>query len=378
MARIIVAGYMVRNPIGGSLWADLQYVLGLRRLKHDAYFFEEFGWPNSCYDYANDRISDDATWGAHVIRRLMRRFDLNHRWVYRDADGKYHGLSANRMHEIISSADLLLNLSGATWFDEFERIPYRMFVDRDPGFTQFGCANDAKILQRLTRRHTHFSIFAVRIGQTGCPVPTLGLRWHPTRQPVVLSEWPMQFDPHAKTFTTVMTWDAYGSIRYQGQVYGPKGTEFLKIIKLPSRTSQPLEVAVGEALHKKIAAHGWHVNNSVVVSRTPETYRDYIQKSRGEFSIAKHCYVKTRSGWFSDRSAVYLATGKPVVVQETGFSDWLPLGEGLLAFSNEDEALAALERVNGDYRRHCEAARAIALEFFDSDRVLRDLLSAWQ
>ena len=128
MARIIVAGYMVRNPIGGSLWADLQYVLGLRRLKHDAYFFEEFGWPNSCYDYANDRISDGATWGAHVIRRLMRRFDLNHRWVYRDADGKYHGLSANRMHEIISSADLLLNLSGATWFDEFERIPYRMFV----------------------------------------------------------------------------------------------------------------------------------------------------------------------------------------------------------------------------------------------------------
>lgn len=375
MARIIVAGYMVRNPQGGLLWADLPFLLGLARLGHDVYFFEESGWPNSCYDYSKNRASDDATWGVRVISRLMRRFNLERHWVYRDAKRRHYGLSAKRTREIISQTDVLLNLSGATWFEEFEDIPRRVFVDRDPGFTQFGSAKDPNCLQDL-RRHTDFFVYAHNVGQPACPVPTLGFRWRPLCNPLELAEWPTRFESPSKKFTTIMSWDAYGGVRYRGRFYGPKSTEFLKFMKLPSRTFQELEVAIADGPIKKMVANGWHVADGLATSRTADSYRDYIQRSRAEFSIAKNGYVRSRTGVIPDRTLHYLASGKPVVLQETGYSDWLPVGEGLLSFSDEGEALTAIARVNRDYRRHCKAARAIAEEFFDSNKVLRHLLQS--
>ena len=375
MACIIVAGYMVRNPLGGSLWTHLQHVVGLRDLGHDVYFFEDFGWPNSCYDLSRDRVSDDAAYGLAVVGQLMKRFNLDKRWAYRDAKRTYYGLSAKQVDEIISRAELLLNLGGVTWLEGFERIPQRVFVDGDPGFVQIRAASDPQDLQFMSG-HTHFFSHGRNIGQPGCPVPTLGLHWRGFHSPVVLREWPVRFDARAKKFTTVMNWRSYEDVKFKGEILGQKSREFLKILPLPSRSTQVLEVTVGDAPLKKLSAHGWHVANPFLVSKSADSYRDYIRNSRGELSVAKNGYVKMRSGIVPDRTANYLASGKPVILQDTGYPDWLPVGAGLLSFTNLEEAAAAIENVNSDYRRHCKAARAIAEEFFDSDKVLRNLLDS--
>ncbi len=375
MARIIVAGYIVRMPLGGLIWTHLQYALGLHRLGHEVFFFEEFGWPGSCFDPSCGQSSDDATHGLNMMSKLMKRFDLDERWVYRDASGTYHGLSEKQTHEIISQADVLLNLSGVTWFERFERIPRRIFVDEDPGFTQIRAASDREFFE-LVSSHTHLFSWCHNIGQPSCKVPALGWHWHACRQPVVLNEWPMRFDARAEKFTTVMSWNAYGSAEYEGELYGQKSMEFAKVMALPSRTTQCLEVTVGgDAPLAEIGAHGWHLCDPLVVSQSIDSYRHYIGQSRGELSVAKNAYVKTRGGWFSDRSATYLASGKPVVLQDTGYSQWLPVGEGLLPFTNLEEAAAAIEYVNSDYERHCRAAHAIAEEYFNSDKVLNDMLN---
>jgi hypothetical protein len=304
----------------------------------------------------------------------MERLGLKDRWIYRDAKRRHWGLTARQAREIISQADLLFNLSGVSWFEGFERIPQRVYVDEDPAFTQINAAHDPKNREFLSS-HTHLFSYGRNIGKPGCTVPTLGLQWQTCCQPVVLREWPLRFTARAAPFTTVMNWTSYSSVRFRGETYGQKSVEFRKILKLPALTTQFLEVAVrGDVATKKLTAYGWRIAEPLAVSRTVDTYRDYIRRSRGEFSIAKNGYVKMRSGWFSDRSATYLASGKPVVLQDTGYSQWLPVGEGLVAFNTVEEAAAALETVNGDYRRHCRAARAIAIEYFDSRKVLRQWL----
>jgi hypothetical protein len=309
-----------------------------------------------------------------MIAPLMQRFGLGERWVYRDAKRECWGLSARRVRNIISKADVLLNLSGVTWYEGFERIPVRIFVDEDPGFTQINAAKDPKELRFLTS-HTHFFSYGSNIGQPACRIPTLGLPWKICCQPVVLREWPMSFESRAEYFTTVMKWASYDNVRYRGETYGQKNDEFSKIEGLPSLTRQSLEVAVDRgAPLRKLKTRGWHIADPLRISRDVDAYRDYLQRSRGELSIAKNGYVKTGSGWFSDRSATYLASGKPVISQDTGYSAWLPVGRGLLPFTNKDEAAAAIDSVNSDYRRHCQAARGIAEEYFESGRALRRLL----
>lgn len=374
--RIIVAGYLVRYPLGGQIWAHLQYVMGLHQLGYDVYFFEDFGWHDSCYDPIRNTMGDDATYGVRVLRDLMQRFDLDERWVYRDAAGTFHGLSAIEAEQVIRQSDLLINLSGVTWFDGFDRIPHRVFIDEDPAFTQFRAAGD-KGFWDLLNSHRQLYSYGHNIGQATCSIPTAGLPWHPICQPVVLDEWPMRFHASAEKFTTVMSWNAYGKIEYAGQVYGQKSHEFPKVMDLPLHVQQPLELAVSgdDVPMRELAKHGWMISDPLGVSQTIYSYRDYVQHSRGEFSVAKQAYVKTCSGWFSDRSEAYLTSGKPVVLQDTGYSAWLPAGEGLLAFHNLDEAVAAIDIVNGNYARHCRAARAMAEEFFDARQVLGGLLA---
>ncbi len=374
MARIIVAGYIARYPLGGQIWAHLQYVLGLKQLGHDVFFFEDFGWHDSCYDPARNCMSDDAAYGLQMLCAVMRRFDV--RWVFRNAQQTYHGLSTHTAHGVIHDADLLINLSGVTWFDGFENIPQRAFVDEDPLFTQVRAAHDADFLNLLTAHQQRFS-YGHNIGQPQCSVPTLGLTWQPFCQPMVLAEWPTCFDAHAEKFTTVMSWNAYGAVEWNGVRYSQKAAEFMCVLDLPRRTTQPFELALSgdDVPVSELTERGWQISEPLAVSRTLETYRDYIQRSRGEFSVAKHAYVSTHSGWFSDRSAAYLASGKPVVLQETGYSEWLPTSEGLLAFSNIDEAREAIKRVNADYAQHAHGARAIAAEYFDARKLLATLLT---
>jgi hypothetical protein len=376
VANIIVAGYLVRFPMGGQIWAHLQYVLGLDRLGHKVYFVEESGWPDACYDAARNVMTDDPSYGVGYLARLMGRFGLSDRWAYRDQSDRFYGLPREAVDAVIAEAEVLINISGLSWFDGFARVPCKLFVDENPAFTQIRAAKGDTWLCQLLDSHDLLFTYGCNIGRPGSPLPTAGYDWHPARQPLVMDLWPFAFDPQAERFTTIMSWHPYDPIEYQGQVYGHKDVEFARCLELPRHTWQPLEVAVGSPdLPKEVLWDaGWHWADPVAVSRDVDRYQAYIRGSRGEFSIAKNAYVRSQSGWFSDRSASYLASGKPVLLQDTGFGDWLPTDQGLLSFCTLGEAVEGLARINAQYETHCHAARRLAEDYFDSDRVLAELL----
>jgi len=268
--------------------------------------------------------------------------------------------------------DLLLNVGGVCWLPEFLLCRRRAIVDMDPLFTQVG-----RIGVAAPEDHqVHFS-YGVNIGRVGCTVPTVGIDWIPTVPPVVLELWEGAHVPADAPFTTIANWSSYGAVTYRGEHYGQKDEELLRLLDLPTRTSQRLELAlvgVETEVTNSLRRAGWLVRNAGEVSSDLATYRAYVTGCRGELSAAKHAYVKTHSGWFSDRSVCYLAAGLPVVLQDTGFGDWLPTGQGVLAFSSVDEAADCIERVRAGYTVERRAAREIAEEHFDARRVLTHLL----
>jgi hypothetical protein len=379
MARTaIVAGYLVGNPVGGHVLSILHWLAGLRSLGYDVIFAEHHGWPNACWNPRTKTLSDDPTFGLEELAGHAERLGLR-AWCFVDAEGRYHGLAQDEMVRQCKTADLLIGLWTVTWLEEFAECRRRIFVDTDPGFTQFGMSPEVRASLAFASPmdfHEHYS-YGTRIGQPDCPIPTHGIDWKPARPPVALDLLPFQFTPDAACFTTVMAWAPRKPIVYNGVEYGLKDVEFWRIAELPSRVSACLEIALGgSAPYDAIAAAGWRIADAAAVTATPWTYRDYIAQSRGEFSVAVNLEVKTRSGWFSDRTAAYLATGKPVVVQDTGFSEDLPCGEGLFAFRTLDEAIQAIEEIGRNYRHHCQAARRVAEQHLDARLVIGRIIGA--
>ncbi|HLJ93171.1 MAG TPA: hypothetical protein VKU02_08270 [Gemmataceae bacterium] len=377
--RIIVLGYMVRGPLGGLAWHHLQFVMGLARLGHCVHFLEDSDDYPSCYDPIHDVTDKDPAYGLQFAGNVFERAGLADCWAYHDAhSGQWLGPSAVAALDRCADADLLLNLSGINplrpWFLE---IPVRVLVDTDPVFTQLRhltnpCAHE------IARLHTAFFSFGENVQRDGCGIPVDGLPWLPTRQPVVLDAWPVTPPrPHGR-FTTIMQWDSYPAREYNGVRYGMKSESFRPYTDLPSRAGRCLELALGSptAPLSRLRRRGWHIRDPRRPSRDPWSYQRYIQRSKAEFSVAKHGYVISRSGWFSERSAGYLASGRPIVVEDTGFTDWLPSGAGVLSFHTPDEALAGIEAVNGRYAFHCRAAREIAEAHFDARTVLTRLLES--
>lgn len=373
---VIVAGYLAGNPVGGHVLSILHWLAGLRSLGYDVVFVEHHGWPNACWNPETRELSDDPSYGIRELTTHARTHGLK-AWCFVDARGTYHGLTKPEMEALCKTADVLIALWTVTWLDEFIACRRRIFIDTDPGFTQFGMSPDVSARPGFASPvdfHEHYS-YGTRIGQPDCPIPTQGIDWRPLRPPVALDLLPVQYTPEAKCFTTVMSWSPRKPVIYDGVEYGQKDIEFWKIAALPSRVDACLEIALGgRAPYDEIRAAGWHLADAALVTRTPSSYRDYIAQSRGEFSVAVNLEVKTRSGWFSDRTAAYLASGKPTVVQDTGFSDDLPCGEGLFAFRTLDEAASAIDEIQRDYRRHCAAARRIAEEHLDARRLLTGIL----
>jgi len=380
--RAIVTGMIATYPVGGVLWDYSQYALGLERLGFEVFYLEDTGW--MAYDPRERCYVEDPSYGVAFLERSLGALSasLGRRWHVRGMDGRRFGLAREQFEEIVASADLLLNVSGGTLLrDEYLKCPRKVLIDTDPGWNHF--RNYPRLDADPTwggghgyRAHDFFFTYAERIGEQDCALPTLGLDWHPTRPPVVLDLW--QPRPPAQRWTTVMTWRNFAEvIEYRGTRYGTKEIEFEKVKGMPGLTPARLELATGGAQPplEEWRALGWSVVDAHHVSHTPEAYRRYIECSRGEFSVAKNVYVDTRSGWFSCRSTCYLAARRPVVVQDTGFSAFIPCGEGVLAFSCQEEAADALRRVESDYLRHQAAARRIAEEYFASERVLGDLLA---
>jgi hypothetical protein len=374
---VIVLGYVVRGPLGGLAWHHLQFVMGLAALGHDVHFVEDSEDYPSCYDPVRDAMGVDPGYGLEFAARCFGRVGLAGRWAYYDAHtGRWHGPCAGRVLDACRRADLVLNLSGVNplrpWCRE---APARALVDTDPVFTQVRHLQDPAARERA-RQHTAFLTFGENFGRPGCTTPDDGFPWRPTRQPVVLEAWPVTPGPARGKFTTVMQWDSYPARSLGGRPYGLKSDSFGPYLDLPRRVGRDFELAVGSpaAPRQKLRDLGWAVRNPLEVTRDPWTYQDYLRQSAAEFGVAKHGYVVAQSGWFSERSAAYLACGRPVVVQDTGFSEWLPTGRGVLAFRDPEEAVDAIASVDGDYGGHCRAARALAEEFFDARKVLPPLL----
>lgn len=367
--KILVAGIIARYPFGGVTWCSLMYLLGLRALGHEVFYIEDTG--EVVYDPVLDTRSLDPAYGTNYIHQALEPFGLGDRWAFVNYDGTYHGGDADAVKRFCADADLYINLSGGSWFwrDEYAAIPRRVFIDSDPAFTQLSIAQtkDSWYVNFFTR-FTHLFTFGSNIGTPACDVPVGDFTWHKTWQPVTLNDW-VHTHEALDRFSTVMTW----KIESFADVGGNKDQEFVKFIDLPSRTPQRFELAVNGP-QSLLRAHGWHTVDAMGISRNLWDYREFIQRSKAEFGVAKHTYVSTRSGWFSDRTECYLAAGRPALVQDTGWSAHLPSGDGLLGFSTPDEALAGIDRITSDYAAHARRAREIAEAHFASDRVLTALL----
>lgn len=375
--RLVVAGAVAQRAFkGGSTWARLQYLLGFRRLGRNVAFLDRLE-PEMCTDDRGRPSSIDGSANLRYFLEVMRRFGFQDDFsLVCDRGARFIGLSREEVLLRLKESNFLLNVMG---FVDDQTIraaaPRRVFLDIDPGFPQMWRALD---LADIFAGHDDFVTIGENIGRADCSVPTCGLEWISTPPPVVLDEWP--YKPGGDRFTSVASWrGAYGTIDFKGKRYGLRVHEFRKFVELPKITGRPFEIALDihpddrkdiELLQKS----GWVIVDPKRVARDPWRYREYIQGSGAEFGVAKNMYVETRSGWFSDRSICYLASGKPVLVQDTGLKDLYPVGEGLLTFSTLEEAIAGVEEITTNYERHSRAARAIAEEFFDSDKVLTRLL----
>lgn len=375
--RIVVLGYIVRGPLGGLAWHHLQYVLGLEVLGHDVYFIEDSDDFPSCYDPSRHVTDVDPTYGLQFIREAFDWLELSDRWGYHDAHrGRWHGPLEGKAETICRSADMVLNVSGVNplraWLEE---VPTRVLIDTDPVFTQIRHLTEPAA-HRLAALHTSFFSFGENFGKSECTVPDDGFPWQATRQPIVLEAWAVEPGPREGSFTTVMQWDSYAHRDYKGLRYGMKSESFTSFIDLPNQCSADLELALGSpnAPRQTLLDAGWRLRDPLEVTLDPRTYQEYLKASKGEFSIAKQGYVVSQCGWFSERSACYLASGRPVVVQDTGFSHWLNDVDGVVGFKTPEEALNGIEDVNSRYTKHCEAARAVAKEYFDAHCVLTELL----
>lgn len=378
--RIIITGLIGQYPFGGVIWDYLHYLLGFRSLGHEVLYLEDSGaWP---YDPEAGTITEDCSFALRSLKKIFHDFDLDDAWVYRNgADGKFHGAGEKIAREWLRHGDLLVNVSSAGWLRDYDlRVGHKMFIDGDPMFCQIGLldGSNPQYAGRLRDHDSHFT-FGLSVGQTDCPVPVDGITWRPTVQPIAIDQWPVTPVPSDAPWTTVMNWASYRPKVWEGRTYGQKNLEFNRFRDLPSKTPIPLRLAIGlgvdgERPAQELRKLGWDLVEPQEVVPDHQAYRSFLTSSRGEWSVAKHGYVEGKTGWFSCRTACYLAVGRPAVVQETGWSRHLPSTRGVLPFATVDEAAAGLAEVNRNYSEHSKAAREIALEFFDAKKVCRDLL----
>ena len=397
--RIVIMGILGRTPLAGVSWQVLHYLEGFRRLGYDIYYIEDTGgWAyhplrktdgnESEYTYAIN-----CQYAVNYVAKLMSSFGLQNGWAYWSrVDGRVFGLSETQVSRLFENADAIVNLTGSTCLlEEHTRVPVRIYLETDPVMRQIEVVRGDRKAIELLAAHTHHFSYGENLGASDCSVPLTRFSYQPTRQPVVIDWWTpdprLSSDGNKRTniparFTTIAKWRQPGKdIEWNGETYSwSKDIEFLKFIDLPLQTEQEFELALlwedekDEEVTPQLRSNGWRVVDALSLSLDILPYRQYILGSRGEFTVAKDQNIRLRSGWFSDRSACYLAAGKPVVTQDTAFDKILPTGRGLFAFRTMEDILAAIDAIQSDYEGHCRAAREIAEEYFAAERVLGDLM----
>jgi hypothetical protein len=378
---IVVGGYIVAYPLGGMTWHHLNYVLGLHELGHEVWFLEDSGSYSYPYNPSTWQCSTDSTYGRKYLEETFDRYGLPKRYCYySEFEDKHYGIDRKELNSLLARADLLLCVSGVTPMRSDRPRPKRCAViDTDPVFTQLRMIDDGEFLNYY-RQFDAVATFGRLIGTSACPLPTHGFNWIGTNQPVALKHWPADVGS-SKAFTTIGKWEhtADRDLQYNGKSYrSSKGVEWLKMIDLPRRVEWDMTLgmlSMPKSTADEFVSHGWKMVDAEKSTLSCQAFGDFIRSSAGEFTVAKEIYAGLPSGWFSDRSSAYLASGRPVVTQETGFADWLRTGKGLFSYRTVDEAAAALQEIAGDYVGHSKGARRVAEEFFDSKKVLADLLA---
>jgi hypothetical protein len=373
MATILFCSFMVRHPVGGVLSNNLQFLTGFRRLGHDVYLLEKAGYEESCFDPEQRVSSDDCSCGIRRVGQLLDQHDLRGKWCYVASDGSYSGLGQSEVESVIARADLFIDRGlHRTWDDETAEVPVRVLLDPDPGFRQVKLARAAANGRPVPRYDAYYT-YGHNVGTPRSAAPTAGLRWRHLFHPVDTALYPpAPPPPPGAPWTTVMNWRPLEQVEYARRVYGMKDAQLPHFEDLPLRTRVPMEIAVEgssvpvDRLHKG----GWRVVPALDVTASYASYHDYLRRSFGEFSVVKDVYRGLSVGWFSDRSAAYLAHGRPVVVQTNRVGGHLPVGEGLIEVADVGEAVDAIEQVGRDPARHSVAARRIAEEHLDSRVVL--------
>lgn len=372
--RIVVAGWAAGFPVAGFLVHPLGYAQGFAALGHDVWFLDDGSWGPDGYDPETGEVDADGSAGVAFLDRELAARGFAGRWARRHVDGeRVSGMSAEELGDVLADADVLLNVSlMLPDRPEYRQVPHRLALDTDPVFTQVSIARGNPIPERHTRLFT--------MGRP--PLPGQAHEWVPTRQAVHLDDWDATTPPDPDApFTTVTSWKAYPPLEFEGRSYGLKDVSLRAHVDLPLRTDAALSIALAGGLDTEegadvLGANGWQVTDAIDATRTSEAYRAFLAASAGEIGFAKHAYVAARSGWFSDRTCCYLASGRPAVVQDTGWSDELPTGEGLFAFSTTDEAVAGIEAVQEDPERHGKAARQIVADHFAAPDVCARILEA--
>jgi len=374
----MIGGAIAHHPLngGGTTWLFLQYVLGFRALGFDTCYVEHID-AQDCIDDHWQRTSFAESANYRYFTDVVEQFGLNGRaaLLLRETSVSA-GLTHAEVEALAGDADLFINMSG-----RFHLRPIlnaarrRMYLDLDPGFTQIWQQRYG--VDMNLPGHDAYVTVGLNLGAPNCPLPTCGIDWHTTLPPVVLDQWVTSREP-GPAYSTVADWRGYSPVEWNGVWYGQKSEEFLRIIDLPQRAKAPLELCLAihpdEPERDRLVANGWRLTSPSDHAATVNAYRNYIQGSRGEFTVVKHGYAAGNTGWVSDRSVCYLGAGRPVIIQDTGITPYLPTGRGLLTFTDRDSAATAIATVEDDYHTHASAARTFAREHLDSAHVLPRLL----
>ena len=381
--RIVVMGFMGSMPIAGVIWQHIHYVVGLQRLGHDVYYIEDSA--RLPYNPETFEVTNEFDYAARLLSRLSREFGFKNRWAfcarYLPANPTA-GLPFKKIQQLYREADAILNVCGTQEFNDHLLASDRiLYIESDPGVEQIKIDKKVKSTIEYLRRHRALFTFGENVGTKSFPVPTHGFKWLPTRQPVVTDFWRTKRSPsRAAVFTTVANWSTSGlkDISWRRRKYlWSKSREFLRFISAPKKAGETFEMATNiehTATRKEFERNDWRLRCPLQMSVDYWLYRDYIQRSKGEFTVAKDQYVRLDTGWFSDRSACYLAAGRPVVTQETGFTRLYGGKAGLLSFQSLDEITDAVIAINREYAKHSRAARDIAREFFEAEKVVKSIL----
>jgi hypothetical protein len=387
--KIIVGGYIGLYPTGGATWDYIQYPLGLKMLGHEVYYLEDTAqYP--IYQL-EESAWDDCTYCVNYLKTAMEEVGMGDRWAYHDiASNKIFGMPEQKLKEVLKTADVFINVSASTILrEEYLNIPAKILIDTDPMFTQYqyqvmqDAGGDKAIeAQNFMKAHNLLFTFGLNIGKEDCRIPQFDYKWLTTKKPICLEHWSASTETGRRFgFTSILNWTERPAFTYENELWGQKNVEFQKFYHLPSIAQQPFDLIINrgndqESINamENLKDLGWNILSPHDLIANKEDYKRFIQSSYGEFSVTKETYIKSNSGWFSGRSACYLAAGKPVITQDTQWSKYIPAGEGLFACNEIESANNAIKEIASDYARHAQAAKDIAHEYFDSRKVLSDML----